>query len=152
MKFYTKEEYDHSVPKDKWIAYCPFCRTDKKWKMNEHLLRENTWWFIVYSIKPCAGIHRYKKHLILVPKNHHLNTPTLSKEEIAQKQEAEAWLENYFAGKQYFSFLRHTDGIKSIQHIHYHYLEGQLRYRDIAKSLLFYDRQQKKAEKKNSDT
>lgn len=144
MKPYSEEEYNKIKPIDKWVAYCPFCSTDRAWNNDDRLIRENDNWFIIYPTKPCGGVHRYKKHLILIPKKHHINTTSFSKEELLSKHEAEIWLEQYFTDQQYCSFVRHTDEIKSIQHLHYHYFWGNIRYRDIAKSLLYYDKMEKK--------
>gem|GEM_PF-6456204 len=93
------------------------------WKNDEYYVRNNECRIIFYPAKPSGGVNRHEKHLLLIPKKHHINSPTLSHEEILSKQEAEKWIEQYFHDKQYISYMRHTDKIKSIQHVHYHYME-----------------------------
>ena len=137
MHFVTYEEYKKIRPTDKWSKQCPFCSPPEKYK--DHLLWENDHRMIIYPSKPCGGVERYKKHLLCIPKAHVTKTTELTDEVVLSKQEAEQWLELYFGESEYCSYLRHTDWIKSILHLHYHYFWWNIRYRDMANSLKYYD-------------
>ena len=135
MKHLTKSEYDALKPSDKRASDCPFCKEIS----SDQLLRSNDYRNIIYPLKPCWWPDRFEKHLMLMPKKHHKNSTTLSTEELISKQEAEIFLEEYFVPYDYCSYLRHTDNIKTVQHIHYHYFLWNIRYRHIEESLLHYD-------------
>lgn len=136
MKFLSNQEYDEIKPKDKRASHCPFCDFDTQ---KERLLRENDDRRVFYPVRPIGWAIRYKKNLLLAPKQHHKYVTWLSTSEIVTKQEAEIWIQEHFTDEQYFSFMRHTDDIKSVQHLHYHYVVGQIHYADITNSVHRFD-------------
>lgn len=105
---------------------CPFCKRD------EYLLQEFHFWNVLKNKYPYKNL---EKHILLVPKRHIDHAKYLLPEELAEIPEIEKYIERYFSGEDYFSFTRHTNEGKSIEHIHYHYLPGKL-YSDKLESIL----------------
>jgi len=140
MKFISEQEYRKNRPRDKWVSACPFCI---EYLDQDYLVRSNIDWNIMHPTKPCWWPTRWKWHLLLLPKFHHENETTLRSDERLSRVEAEKRIKAYFwnLGIDYISFVRLTDQIKSIQHLHYHYIWGDILYRDIANSTDHYDKE-----------
>lgn len=138
MKFLTEQEYKKDRPLDKWVSVCPFCEEHLN---TDYSVRSNADWNIVRPVKPSWWPDRWKWHLMLLPRNHHISEITLSPDERFSRAEAELRLEGYFWDLwiDYICFVRLTDPIKSIQHLHYHYIWWNIRYTDINSSLEFHD-------------
>lgn len=102
-----------------WIENCPFCKEEEK----NTVVKNFKFWKILKNLYPYNGI---KNHLLLIPKRHIEHTKFLNKEELEELPEIYDFIEKYFSWENYFSFIRETNGWKSIKHIHYHFLPGIL--------------------------
>ncbi len=120
MKLLTREKWQADKPKDKWKSNCPLCNdTDDllvwEWK---HLK-------IIHNKFPMLW---RKDHLMVIPKRHVVLTSDLSDAELIEMREAEKQMEKIYDGKKYFSFIRQAVENRSLEHLHYHYLPGNLPY------------------------
>lgn len=113
-KFKNREEYQKHVKyMDK--NNCPFCKIGKEHK----ILYETDYWFVIEALYPYFDA---KWHLLATPKKHREFTWQLSKAEFGDFKKVEIFMEKYYFGKEYFSFIRQTKWNKSVEHLHYHYL------------------------------
>ncbi|MBS9775089.1 HIT domain-containing protein [Candidatus Gracilibacteria bacterium] len=97
---------------------CPFCK-----KEEIPIIQEFENWYFIQNKYPYKGA---KKHTLLVPKRHIEHTKNLQNEELLELAKIEAYIEKYYKRENYFSFIRQTNGGKSICHLHYHYISGVL--------------------------
>jgi len=134
--FKHRSERNDIQPEDKGVSSCPFCDTRA---MKKRILRENTHRYIIYNIYPCGWPERGEKQLLLIPKTHFQYTHELLQDQWSIRQEAETWIYEYFAGQSYFSFIKHTDDIKSLQHIHYHYIVWNIYHTFLESSIRYWD-------------
>lgn len=70
-----------------------------------------------------------------VPLRHILLTGNLSKQEYGEMKEVEKFMEKFYLGKDYFSFVRQSLLSRSLEHLHYHYLPGRMRYKELESML-----------------
>lgn len=95
---------------------CPFCTEfDKK-----RIIFENDFWIVVKNLFP---FFEDKLSLIAFPKRHLEFTVEFNKEELLYFIEVENFMKSFFKWKEYFSFIRQTKWNKSVEHLHYHYVE-----------------------------
>lgn len=116
MKFGNRKIYlenDPYLQKDT----CPFC------KKNEYYIDESSYWTILYNKNPYYG---HKQNLLVVPKRHITYVDELTDNEILDIKNIEIWMKKYFWDKNYFSFIRNSIHGRSVEHLHYHYLEWDL--------------------------
>ena len=97
---------------------CPFCQIIKKEK--KLIIFESKYWQVIYNKFPYYG---YKQNLLALPKKHKIYTIDLTLEELKDFKKVEIFIKKYFWNKNYFSFIRQWTWWRSIEHIHYHYLE-----------------------------
>lgn len=121
MIFGTREEYEKYISlnelKDLWKWNCPFC-----WKKNaEYIIWTWRYWSICHNKYPYLWL---TNHLMAIPHRHVIKSSELSKEEYWELQEISSFMENYYKWENYFSFLRETNGGRSLEHLHYHFLPG----------------------------
>jgi diadenosine tetraphosphate (Ap4A) HIT family hydrolase len=122
---WTRSEYDKIKHLMKDESLCPFC---KKNRSDQELLWEGKYWAILYNKYPYLGL---RKHLLVVPNSHVWLTSEITPEEWTEMQEMEKWMYNFYEGKPYFSFIRQIWQMKSIKHLHYHYLPGEVEVKPI---------------------
>lgn len=113
-----------------WKENCPFCQDNKNIIDNTWIIKKFKYWEIKRNIYPYNWV---KNHLLLIPFRHIENTKFLTKEELGELSEVYDFLEKFFEGENYFSFIRETNWWKSIKHIHYHYLPWVLYSHDLEK-------------------
>lgn len=118
--------WHHKKPKDKWKSDCPLCSEENL------VLWEGKYWKIVHNKYPLLGLD---KHLMLVPKEHVILTKDLSLEQWGEMKDAEAFFEEFYEGTNYFSFIRQSVASRSLEHLHYHYLPGQMKYNNLEEML-----------------
>lgn len=116
--FWDREKYI------KWNPYftkenCPFCKIESDDK--NMLVHKTKYWHIVYNKNP---YYWFKQNLLAFPIEHKIFTNELSNEELIDFRNVEIFMKNYFWDKNYFSFIRQWEWWRSVEHIHYHYLEG----------------------------
>lgn len=113
MLFWDRKDYVKKwyLKKDK----CPFCKRE-----DELILKETKYWIVLYNKYPYYG---NKQNLLAVSKKHKKKTSELSLEEFKDLKNVEIFMEEYFKWKNYFSFIRQTEWWRSVEHLHYHYLE-----------------------------
>ncbi len=138
MKFVSPEEYKKMKPKDKGVSLCPFCEKNIN---HEYVVWSNDFRWVKMPLQPYWWPDRWKRHLMAIPKKHHKDLTTLSDEEVLSKREVDLFLATYFEWVDYFSFVRLTDEIKSIQHLHLHYVKWNILYEDANRSLRTYDQE-----------
>lgn len=123
MKLYNREIWDKIQPSDKWESKCIFCfETMEK----EYLIKETKYFYILHNKYPFLGSD---KHLLVAPKRHIILTTELNKEEWQDFEEVEKFMSEFYKWMDYFSFIRqsNTDISRSINHLHYHYVEWMIR-------------------------
>lgn len=96
-----------------WKEDCPFCKDD------EYLIKKFDFWNIYQNKYPYLWEQR---HLLLTPIRHIEHTKELHIDELSELPKIEAFIEAYYSGENYFSFIRQTNDGKTIKHLHYHYL------------------------------
>jgi diadenosine tetraphosphate (Ap4A) HIT family hydrolase len=134
--FRDRKEWDEIQPVDKGISLCTFCDLENN---NERILRKNEYRYIIHNLYPCGWPERGEKHLLLIPKKHLQFTHDLDSDQRWAKKDAEQWIHTYFSDQSYFSFIKHTDDIKSLQHIHYHYIVWNLYHSFLELSIRYWD-------------
>jgi len=98
------------------IKDCPFCT---KLVKNETILFETDLWIVKENDYPYNNID---KHLLVFPKRHIKKTSQINKKEWEDYYNIQQFMYNFFWNKEFFSFIRHTEGNKSVEHLHFHYL------------------------------
>ena len=102
---------------------CPFCVISKDEK--KLVIFETKYWEVRYNKFP---YYWDKQNILAFPKKHRKFTTHLSIEELKDFKKVELFLKNYFWDKSYFSLIRQGTGWRSIEHLHYHYLEWIISY------------------------
>ena len=107
------------IPEDKWKSDCPLCKEENlciwEWK---HLK-------VIHNKYAVNGL---KNHYMLIPKRHIVFIKELNDEEILEIREAEIFLEGQYGDQRYFSFTRNALENRSLEHLHYHYMPGNIYY------------------------
>jgi len=132
MELYSREEYlkyADEYLKDKWETYCPFC--DKK-AQKQYILWEWKYWQILHNKFPYNG---NSLHLLAIPLKCERHTRNLSSEEWGEFGEVEKFMKKFYGDTNYFSFIREDGKVKSIHHLHYHFLPGEVLPQDIENML-----------------
>lgn len=117
---WTRQEYDEMKHLYQDESLCPFCKENRESQM---VLWEWKYWAIIYNKYPYLEI---EKHLLVIPNRHIEFTSDIPDIEWQEMAEIETWTKKFFNGKPYFSFIRQTGKMKSIKHLHYHYLPGEV--------------------------
>lgn len=123
MKLYDRQEYKivkETKLADKWDSCCPFCDIESQ---KEYILWKGKYWYIQHNKFPFAGT---KKHLLAIPYKHEKLTRNLSWEEWIEFKKIEDFMYNFYGEESYFSFIRERGEKKSIHHLHFHFLPGEL--------------------------
>ncbi len=133
MKFWTREEYHiakQTILADKGKSHCPFCHI----KNNEDSeLIEWEWrcWLIVHAKFP-YGMRN--DHLLVVPKRCVEFTKDINSQEMSEFPEIEKFMTNFYKSHEdYWSMIRQRSHAKSVNHLHYHYLPGEICESDVLK-------------------
>ncbi len=115
--FFNRDEY---ISKNPYLAGkdCPFCKLEEDEKAL--FLYKTKYWEVRFNKFP---YYWYKQNLLAFPIEHKANTTDLTDEEILDFKNIELYMKNYFWEKNYFSFIRHGKWWRSVEHLHYHYLE-----------------------------
>ena len=108
---------------------CPFCEEREK---SEHVLWRWEHWKIIHNEFPYSGDHR---HLMAVPKIHKTLSSERSQDEFAELPHIHVFMQEYFAGENYFSFTRESMANRSVEHLHIHFLAGRLQWKFLRKML-----------------
>ena len=124
MIFGDREDYLKNNPFHKKDT-CPFC--DIKAKNEPFLIKETKYWNISYNKFP---YYWYKQNLLATPIKHKALTINLSDEELLDFKNVEKFMKDYFWEKEYFSFIRQWIWWRSVEHLHYHYLEWIIAHSD----------------------
>jgi len=104
-----------------WEENCPFCKN--KEGEEKLIIWKSDLWEVRYNKYPYWWI---KNHILLIPKRHVEYSKDLTIEEFIWLKEAKTFIHNFYENKQYFSFLRETFLGRSIKHLHYHYMPGNI--------------------------
>ena len=99
---------------------CPFCYIEDNLEQKKYLITETKYWKILHNKFP---YYWYKQNLLAVPIKHKATTLELTDEELVDYKNVEKYMKDYFWDKNYFSFIRQWIWWRSVEHLHYHYLE-----------------------------
>jgi len=115
--FFNRKEY---IENNNYFTKknCPFCKIDNDEK--KLFLYETKHWEVRYNKFP---YYWYKQNLLAFPKKHKKLTTQLTLEELKDYKKIEQFMKDYFWEKNYFSFIRQWEWWRSVEHLHYHYLE-----------------------------
>lgn len=132
-KFWTREDYEKNLPKEKWKYDCPFCKYDSL-EEKDMILWEWNHLVVRYNKFPFLWINR---HILLIPKKHLIYTWEMTKDELLEIKDAELFIKNFYWDEHYFSFIRQTLWWKSrsLEHFHYHYLPWEIHNKYIFEML-----------------
>ncbi len=72
---------------------------------------------------------------MLVPKRHVIESYTLTAEEMQEFPLAQKVIHDFFWEQKYFSMMRESPENRSLEHMHYHYLPGQIHYKNVEQML-----------------
>jgi len=120
-----REEYDKRKIRYFWKDNCPFCTNLKE---NNEILFENNFWIVVKNKYPYFNCSKW---LLAFPKKHKELTSELENEELISFVEVEKFMKNFYWENDYFSFIRQTKSNKSVEHMHYHYILGNISAENI---------------------
>ena len=126
MKLHNREEWDKNMPNDKGSSNCPFCN----WYNDEpeYIIQEYTHWYIVHNKYPVLWLDN---HLMAIPRKHTVLSKDLSDEELLDYRNVATFIHDFYKWKRYFSFIRESVKNRSLEHLHYHFLPGNICYDDI---------------------
>lgn len=125
MIFWDRKEYLKDNPFHKKDT-CPFCNIEEKGnEQTQFLITKTKHWNIFYNKFP---YYWDKQHLLAVPKIHKAFTIELNDEELIDYKNVEIFMKEYFWAKNYYSFIRQWNWWRSVEHLHYHYLEWIIAY------------------------
>ena len=128
MKFWTSQEWWKIKPDDLCESDCPFC--SDRW---EYTIWKWEYFYITHALYPYNG---NTDHLLVIPYRHVRETNLLTHNEFASLKEVEIFMKEYYsAHDDYFSFIRETKWNKSVAHLHYHFLPGQITTKAIAEMI-----------------
>jgi len=113
-----------------WKKNCPFCKLEDNEK--ELLIFETNFWQIRYNKFPYWN---EKKHILVFTKRHIELSKDLNDNELLDLKNIHKFLYEFYEWKKYFSFLRETFEWRSIKHLHYHYLPGNIYSNDFDRIL-----------------
>lgn len=102
---------------------CPFC--DYKNKFQKYFVFESKYWTVAYNIYP---YYWNKQNLLVFPKKHRKFCYELNQEELKDYKNIEIFLKRYFKDKEYFSIIRQSEKWRSVEHLHYHYLQWEIHW------------------------
>lgn len=117
MIFWDRNEYIKKNPYFK-KKDCPFCIKNKD--EEKIVLHKTKYWEIRYNKFP---YYWNKQNLLAFPIKHKQYTTEITLEELKDFKNVEIFMKNYFWTKNYFSFIRQWYWWRSIEHLHYHYLQ-----------------------------
>ncbi len=128
---FNRENWNKYRPKDWWEKNCPFCDTISE---KEKILIIWKWKFfhIRYNKYPYLWL---EKHLLAIPNRHITESYNLTQDEQTELITVKKFMRDFFEWQDYFSFLRETNGWKSLNHMHYHFLPGKIFDTDIENML-----------------
>lgn len=116
----TRKEYDRIKVRFQNELHCPFCPENKDISL---ILWEGKYWTIRYNRYPYLWLDN---HFLVFPNRHLEFTCELDSVEWWEMKEVETWMKNYYWEASYFSFIRQVGKVKSVKHLHYHYLPWEL--------------------------
>jgi diadenosine tetraphosphate (Ap4A) HIT family hydrolase len=114
MQIGSREDWYKLAPKDLWKKDCPFCDQN-----NTPLIKSFEYWYICKNKYPYCDS---PDHLLVIPKQHKKYTHELTPQEYAELHKIDIFMNNYYKGNDYFSFIRQSFTGRSLEHLHYHYL------------------------------
>ena len=113
-----------------WKKDCPFCKLIEEEK--NLFIYETKFWEVRYNKYPYWWI---KKHTLVFPKRHIKYTKELNEDELKDLANIHKFMFDFYAWEQYFSFIRETFSWRSIEHLHYHYMPGNIHWTEFANIL-----------------
>lgn len=127
----SRDEY-HKIKWDKeifWKDDCPFCEKNKN---KSHIIWEWKYWFLLYNISSYSWDHR---HIMAIPNEHICFNTDLTPEYFKELLEVHKKVKSFFNDEHYFSFTRESIANRSVEHLHMHFLVGNLQWKFLRKML-----------------
>jgi len=120
MELLSRQDWHKNKPKDKWESECPFCDRNQH---KEYIIWEWKYFKIIHNKFPYWEL---KNHLLVIPIRCVSHTSNLSSEEYWEFPKIHDFMKKYYWEESYFSFIRERWTAKSIHHLHYHFLPGEI--------------------------
>ncbi len=126
MNLQSREYWENNKPADMWASNCPLCSE------KENLMYETLHWKVLQNKYPILGLAH---HLMAVPKKHILLAKEIPDEVFLDYKNIEIFMSEFYKNQDYFTFMRESIHGRSLEHIHYHFLPGQIWYKDLENML-----------------
>lgn len=112
-----------------WKEDCPFCMY---LKTNEWVVWKWEYWAIIYNQYPYI---MDGTHFMLIPTRHVCFSHELSTLEYSEIPYAYAYIRDFYGDIPYFSFTRESFNERSVEHVHTHFISGDLTRRSVTEML-----------------
>ncbi|NDK10138.1 hypothetical protein GW846_05175 [Candidatus Gracilibacteria bacterium] len=126
MNTQSREYWEKNKPTDLGASNCPLCQEA------ENILYETKHWKIIKNKYPILGLDN---HCMAIPKEHVIFAKDLSDVQYLDYKNVEHYMFSYFKNSDYFTFMRESLSGRSLEHLHYHFLPGQIWYKDVESML-----------------
>lgn len=125
MKLFSRNIWELTQPADLWNENCVFCE--------EHLetpyqIFETTYWRVLHNKFPVLWL---KEHIMAIPKKHFRFAHEIPAEVMAEYPKVEKFVYDFYNGASYFTFMRESLQNRSLEHVHYHFLPGKMKYKHL---------------------
>lgn len=132
VKIWTRDEYHLNKSKEIYTEEdCPFCTNINENEWN--IIWKWEYWFLIHNAYPYSW---NEKHLMAVPYTHKKVYLELTDEEILDFKNVQIFIKDFFWEENYFSCLRETMANRSVEHMHYHFIPGKLKWKYLRKMLM----------------
>lgn len=133
MKLFKRSLWNQIKPADKGDSSCVFCEYESI-SQQKLIVWRGKYFYILHNKFPYLGL---ETHLLAVPYRHVCQTSEMTREEFCELQDVEKFMKNFYGDKKYFSFIRQSWEAKSLNHLHYHFMEGEIWETHIENMLLW---------------
>lgn len=127
MKLYDRKHWYEINPSDRGKSDCVFCKPDDE-ENKEYIIWRGKYWYICHNKFPILWL---TNQFLAIPYRHVILSKDLSDEEYIEFREVEACISERYEQEDYFMFVREGLNSRSMEHIHYHFVPGQIPYDDI---------------------
>jgi diadenosine tetraphosphate (Ap4A) HIT family hydrolase len=108
-----------------WKEDCPFCIHLNE---NQYLLWKWEYWAIIHNQYPYI---MDGTHFMLIPIRHICFSHEIWALEYSELPDAYAYIRDFYGGISYFSFTRESFNGRSVEHVHTHFISGNLPWKSI---------------------
>ena len=131
IQFWTRDDLMNKLAGKAmfWEEDCPFCID---LKTNERVLWKWEYWAIIYNKYPYT---HWAKHLMLIPIRHARFSHEITSSEYNTLDKAYDFIKNFYEEESYFSFTRESLSQRSVEHVHTHFISGELPRKTLVEML-----------------